>query len=167
MNTKHYLVISGIIGGVIGSLLTAMLVSPVTADRDIFGEIECRRLKVVDMNGVPRIIVSASILLDRNSTKFNFDNADTTRVRIYGDESGGYVVTKTEKGLPRAVVACTTRDGPVVEIYDEPRRAVSIQLDEHGGYVQVKGKGEGAAVMGINEYGNGAMSTWDKNGYRQ
>ena len=42
MNTKHYLIISGIVGGVIGSLFTALLVSPVTAQRDKFGEIECR-----------------------------------------------------------------------------------------------------------------------------
>ena len=33
--------------------------------------------------------------------------------------------------------------------------------------MEVKGKGDGAAVMAINEYGNGAVSTWDKNGYRQ
>ena len=36
MNTKHYFVISGIIGGVMGSLLTTLLVSPVTAKRDKF-----------------------------------------------------------------------------------------------------------------------------------
>lgn len=47
MKTKHYLVLSGIMGGVIGSLLTALLVSPVTAERDKFGEIECTKLTIV------------------------------------------------------------------------------------------------------------------------
>lgn len=47
MNTKHFVVISGIVGGVIGSLLTAMLVPPVTAERDKFGEIECTKLTIV------------------------------------------------------------------------------------------------------------------------
>ena len=54
MNGKRYLVISGIVGGVIGSLLTALLVSPVTAQRDKFGEIECTSLRIVDANGIAR-----------------------------------------------------------------------------------------------------------------
>ena len=57
MNTKHYLVMSGIVGGVIGSLLTALLVSPVTAQRDKFGEIECKGLRVVDEDGVARVML--------------------------------------------------------------------------------------------------------------
>ena len=41
-------------------------------------------------------------------------------------------------------------------------------VSEHGGEVAVFGNGssKGKAVMGINRYGNGAVSTWDKNGYR-
>ena len=44
-----------------------------------------------------------------------------------------------------------------------------ISIDEHGGVMSVFGKGsdKSRAVMGVNEYGNGAVSTWDKNGYRQ
>ena len=47
--------------------------------------------------------------------------------------------------------------------------AAMLTAKEHGGHVHVggKGKGKGAAVLGINEYGNGVVSTWDKNGYRQ
>ena len=58
MNTKHYLVTSGIVGGVIGSLLTALLVSPVTADRDEVGVIECTELRVVDAKGSTLALVS-------------------------------------------------------------------------------------------------------------
>ena len=40
--------------------------------------------------------------------------------------------------------------------------------DEHGGHVQVlNNQLEIRAAMGINEDGNGAISTWDRNGYRQ
>ena len=28
-------------------------------------------------------------------------------------------------------------------------------------------KGELRALMGVNEYGNGVVATWDRNGYRQ
>ena len=43
-----------------------------------------------------------------------------------------------------------------------------LSVNEHGGRVSVRGKGnnETRAVMGFNEYGNGGVSTWDKNGYR-
>ncbi len=58
MNTKHYLVTSGIVGGDIGSLLTALLVSPVTADRDEVGVIECTELRVVDAKGSTLALVS-------------------------------------------------------------------------------------------------------------
>ena len=59
----------------------------------------------------------------------------------------GYVTTYGKDGLPQLMLG--------------------TDIEEHGGYVQVKAKGKGAAVMGINEYGNGAVSSWDKNGYRQ
>ena len=42
-----------------------------------------------------------------------------------------------------------------------------LAVGEHGGQVEVVGKGEGKAGMGINEYANGVVATWDKNGYRQ
>ena len=44
-----------------------------------------------------------------------------------------------------------------------------MNVDEHGGQVDVFGKVDNKTrvVVGINEYGNGAVSTWDKNGYRQ
>ncbi|MDE0297733.1 MAG: hypothetical protein OXN17_03815 [Candidatus Poribacteria bacterium] len=52
--------------------------------------------------------------------------------------------------------------------YAEHRRSASLAINEHGGYAVVFGRGndEIRAAMGVNEYGNGAVSTWDKNGYR-
>ena len=47
-------------------------------------------------------------------------------------------------------------------------RAVSLSIDENGGRVDVYDDlGKNRAVMGVNQYGNGTVSTWDKNGYRQ
>ncbi len=94
-----------------------MLLSPVTAQRDKFGEIECTKLTVVDKDG-------------------------KMRVRLTTAEHGG-------------VVSAIGKDGKSV---------AGLGVIEHGGVVQVKGKGEGMAVMLINEYGNGVVSTTDKNG---
>lgn len=45
---------------------------------------------------------------------------------------------------------------------------VRIDTDEHGGQVVVFGKGNklSRAIMGVDEFGNGGVSVWDKNGYR-
>lgn len=53
--------------------------------------------------------------------------------------------------------------------YQEGQRetGVGLGINEDGGRVSVAGKGEGMAVMGIDEFGNGAVSTFDKYGYRQ
>ena len=47
-------------------------------------------------------------------------------------------------------------------VVDE-RGSVKIGL----GGVAIFGKGKRQAAIGINEYGNGDASTWDKNRYRQ
>jgi len=46
--------------------------------------------------------------------------------------------------------------------------SAGMGTDEHGGIVELaNNQGKARAVMGVNEYGNGAVSTWGKNGYRQ
>ena len=239
MNTKHYLIISGIVGGVIGSLLTALLVPPVAAQRDKFGEIECTKLTVVDEEGIPRVILNT----DFNQNDFDYD--DRAGVFITGTGTGGYVYIDGEKGnrgnlmistslyggriysfdkdgdqvasltadeyggclrihhkddnkdgklYAKSVatlkanpggghLAVSTKDwgggmavlgsdgeiGPYLELdYKDPSNPqVRLYINDHGGSVVLSGKSEGKAFMGINEYGNGSVSTWDKNGYRQ
>ena len=46
--------------------------------------------------------------------------------------------------------------------------AVALASTEYGGRVDVfNNQGKNRATMQVNEYGNGAVSTWDRNGYRQ
>ena len=123
-------------------LFIGMLLSPVTAQRDKFGEIECRRLTVVDADGKRRVIISSS-------------------------EHGGRVSTYGKDGKPAVALGVTENGGRVFTLGKNGKPTVALGNYEHGGFVQVKGKGEGMAVMSINDYGNGAVSTWDKNGYRQ
>ena len=119
-----------------------MLLSPVTAQRDKFDEIECTKLTVVDQDG-------------------------KMRVRLTTTEHGGFVSAIGKDGKSVALLGITEHGGSVSAIGKDGKLAALLAAKEHGGYVHVEGKGKGMAVMSINDYGNGAVSTWDKNGYRQ
>ena len=58
-------------------------------------------------------------------------------------------------------------NGGVVHVKKGDEMGAEIALDQYGGSISVYGKGDkgSRARMGVNEYGNGAVSTWDKNGY--
>ena len=84
-----------------------------------------------------------------------------------GEHGGGHVGVHDKSG-ETSVFLSTGEHGGTVSLYDKGGETrVVLNTDEHGGLIGVYGKGEGQAAMGINEYGNGAGSTWDKNGYRQ
>ena len=152
-NSQHWkikLVYIGF-GSFFGCLCTiiGMLASPVTAQRDKFGDIECTRLSVVDTTGKFRVVLSGD-----GSSGF---------VGVVGD--GGLV--NLHAGLFSAQVSVEAKGGSISVADKDGKSSASLSLTDYGGRVQVNGKGEGTAVVGINEYGNGAVSTWDKNGYRQ
>ena len=110
------LVISGIVGGVIGSLLTALIVSPITAQRDKFGTIQCDQLEVVDADGVVGVVLSIG-------------------------EHGGRI-----------------------DVVKDDISKVVLHITEHGGVAAVRDNDGKLGVSLFNdEYGNGAVSTWDKN----
>ena len=137
MRTKHYLVLSGIVGGVIGSLLTASWVSPVTAQKYKFDTIQCSRLEVVDSMGMPRVALATN------------ENGGVIDV-------GGKLVLTTIENSGYVGVSGTAGQSGLI-----------LHIDEYGVRLAAHGNGEGAAIMGINKYGNGVVGTWDKNGYRQ
>ena len=80
--------------------------------------------------------------------------------RIWVNGKGGGVILKTEE------------HGGSITAYGKDigstTRGAVVDVGEHGGIVGVYGKGSDKlrAIMGVNEYGNGAVDTWDKNGYR-
>ena len=121
MNTKQKLAYIAI-GGLL--VATGMIISPLNAQKDKFGDIECGSLKVTGV------------------------------LQIVGFPGGG---------------GSTIMTGGHIFIHDleANRHNVDIGVDEHGGYVAIKGRSKGSAIMGINKKGNGAMSTYDKNGYIQ
>ena len=170
MNGSHYLVISGIVGGVIGSLLTALLVSPVTAGRDKFGEIECTKLTVVDAEGVSRIMLTVD-------TRDLVANLKKSGVILFAHDILGAGITACGKDGERQAdlrsewgsfqEAIGEHGGRVVVWGKDGEVMVELRSDEQGGVIDVRGKGRGAVNIDIDEHGNGAVSILDKNGDRQ
>ena len=173
---------------IIGMLFGIGLLSSVTAQKDMFDTIQCTRLEVVDEDGMPRVILSADY-----SDVMPFGRDEETRGRIIGTKSlGGWVFVYGKDGQTGARVGVhqVLGLGDVIAVFDNDGNTIAglgfgehggwlgvsdgddkshagLAIDEHGGQVQAFGRGKGKAAMGINEHGTGAMSTWDKYGYRQ
>ncbi len=145
-------------------LFMGMLLSPVTAQRDRFGEIECSKLRVVDADGNTRVVLTTD---EHGGVVFAYgkDRKSVAGLRI--TEHGGSVDALGKDGQSRAALAVTEHGGSVSAFGKDGKSGALLSITEHCGHVQVEGKGKGMAVMSINEYGNGGVSTWDKNGYRQ
>ena len=118
-------------------MLIGMWVSPlispqVTAQHNgVFDEIQCRKLTVVDNNGKPAVEL-------RSSRKSSVPSLPTVLM-------GSVNQVVIYKRQPFGIV-----------------RAVSLSSDENGGRVNVYDDlGKNRAVMGVNKYGDGAVSTWD------
>lgn len=111
----------------LGSIFTiiGMLLSPITAQQDEFGEITVTKLSVQAPDGDELVRIAA-------------DNPHGGEVMIFG--------TKRRKG-----------------------EYVSIKVNEYGGSLAIFGNRDtdSRVVIGVNEYGNGTVNTWDKDVYRR
>ena len=187
MNMKHYLLISGIVGGVIGSVLTALLVSPVTAQRDKFGVVECSELRIVDEDGnwATRLGVGAP-----GGYVMAFGKDDNSMVMLGFGKDGPAVTIGNEDGIAEILVS---EDGGDFRVYGKDGQLaavlgtsaaggggrslflgkdgapkVTIGITEQGdGIFSVAGKSEGRVILSIDDNGSGVVETYDKNGYRQ
>ena len=124
--------------------IIGMLLSPVTAQRDKFGDIECTSLKVVGADGFSRVSIGAGSL-------------------------GGYVVVYDDdiSGASKAELNISPRGGYIKANGKDGVSTVVIDFNAHGGILLAHGKGKGKVAIEINENGNGAVSTWDNNGNQQ
>ena len=140
MNTKAGLY--AVIGGVVGAVLTMAVCSvmPVGAQNGdtTFGVITCTGLKVVDAEGNPSVTL--------------MDVLDDGMVVVNGKAGGGVILHVNDHG-GRVDVFSKAIDNDYGRGDD-----FSTQIDRLHNAIR--------ASMGVNEYGNGAVDTWDKNGYR-
>ena len=133
-------------GCLFGSLCTimGMLASPVTAQRDKFGNIECISLRIVDGDGETKVALGVG---ERGGFVGVFDkDGEEWKAALSGYEHGGFVVVAGKDGV----------------------RNAQLSVNERGGAVRVYGKdGNPKVGLGVTEHGNGSVNTWDKDGNRQ
>ncbi len=81
----------------LGSVFTfvGMLLSPVTAQRDKYGEIECTKLTIVDSKGNERVLLT-------NEGFIKIENENGTVSSIRGGDIRTYYLTIEQNGMPIA-----------------------------------------------------------------
>ncbi len=125
-NWQIKLVYAGL-GGLL--MLIGMLLSPVTAQRDKFGEIECTSLTVVDSKG-------------------------ELRVALWNQFSGGRVDVFGNDGLSKATLRVTKHGGHVIANGKDGRSSADLSVWEHGGRLDVFGNdGRSKAALRVGEHG--------------
>ena len=159
----------------IGMLIDNLTSSPVTAQND--GEITCQKLTFVDETGKPLFTFSAkkkntnsldSLLSGITETLFIRDKDGKSAIELSTGTEGGRVDVHGKDGEPAISLIPYDFGGNVlVRNNNNGKVSVAMTTDASGGRVDVFNKqGKNRAVMSVNEYGNGAVFTWDKNGYR-
>ena len=189
--------------------MTALLVSPVTAQRDKIGDIECTKLTVVDAAGKHSVIIDGiehggAVVAYGKDGKLgasfsigSFGGVVEVRSRfgnataVLGTDPHGGRVSAWDKDAKLRAILGTHEHGGIIGVMGKEQKYAELGIEEHGGYVAAMGKEKGGsaglgiarngnryvsiydrhgklkAVMGTDKFDNGAVSTWDKNGYRQ
>ena len=192
MNTKGSLY--AVIGGVVGAVLTLAVCSvmPIGAQSGdaTFGEITCTGLRVIDAVGraktqlyydkdggriavytnKDRVVgVSMGINQERGGVIAVSSAERSIAAMISVDDDGGFVIVWQGVGEHGGVIMGVDKNGGLIHVEGKgSTAAVQVSINEHGGDVGVFGNGSDKTRvrMSVSEYGNGVVSTWDKNAYR-
>lgn len=111
--------------------------------------------------------VAAQIATAENGGSVNL-YCKTGNVHFGGFIDPNDLVAIVSKTFDRGVGMSVDERDIGVNVYSKDGSA-RMRVNEYGGVLSVFGKGskKSKAVIGVNEYGNGAVNTWDKNGFRQ
>ena len=190
---KKEWIFTAAIGGCIGALLTMAfgVVVPLGAQKSFedvsFGHISCTGLLVlpssdkwdkISLGGYVHLTANqdgATIVVDGGlgavstgviSLHAGADSVDSVEVRL--SEADKIVRLDTNEHGGRVMVggSLVTVDGE--QVVDTQTSGALLGVGEYGGQLEVYGKGtdhRARAGVGVNKYGHGTLSTWDKNGY--
>ena len=159
-NKLSYIALGGLLM-LIGMLASSVFMPSLFAQRDKFGDIECTSLKV-----------------DHGSDRYLY--LQPGLIRIFDDTLERYLALNPDtiainsKSWKVIITSGPFLDNQIMiyqKDYEKNSNNIDIRtkigVDKNGGYVSTHGRSKGTATMGINKYGNGDVSTYDKNGYRQ
>ena len=150
----------------IGMLLTLM--SPLTAEKERFGEIECTKLTVVDpITGKTQSVIRGAKYGGEISVH-NQDGLRVARLEVVEDGRGSVIAHNKAGGF--AVLGANNIGGNVTIVGNPDGKywdsEIGMGYSHIGGYVKVTNKpnSKGTAIMSIDRDGNGIMFTMDKDG---
>ena len=179
-----------VIGGIVGAVLVmaAGSFAPVGAQNEVkdveFGKITCSMIQVGDRsNGGVTLLPGQIIVGSTESVVSIFSMGDLASLTLSSGrerrESKVIITSVSSNGAITVdgVISVNGENGEVEMTTDEQGGRVGvvgkngkarIATHEQGAAFHLFGKGDqtSCVAMEINEYGNGAVSTWDKNGYR-
>ena len=120
--------------------------------------------------------ISAALLTSEDGTgSFGVHHKNGGKTFMSATENGGYVSIygSNPKKLLASIGVTDDGESGLISVYRYDRGmktgAAQLTANKNGGRLDVFGKADDTsrAAVSINEYGNGVVSTWDKNGYRQ
>ncbi len=140
------------VGGLL--MLVGMLaanLTPLTAQRDSFGEITCTGLRVVDSEGNQRVSLMG---YPEGGIVAACDSNGNLRTSLVGFEEGGKIVV-SKKNLEECVTIGINENGGQIVIFDKDGKdRVAMWSTKDGGQFVVYGKdGKPRGDIGVNEYG--------------
>ncbi len=158
-----------------------------SGQKDKFDTIQCSRLEVVDADGKPLVVLAigeygggvgaygkdgksiAGLAISEHGGRVDvFDNdKGGLQAGLSIDEHGGRVDAYGKDGDSQVSLDITEHGGLANAYGKDGKSRAMLGIAEHGGFVSAHGKIKGKAIIGVNQSGNGAVSTWDKNGVRR
>lgn len=151
-------------GGAWLGIIIGLCISPLTAQRDIFGEITCTGQRVVDSEGNQRVSLMAS---PEGGLVAVCDSNGNPGTMLVGFEGGGKIFVMGQGREEHVTIGVDENGGQIVVHHKDGKSRVTMWSAKDGGQLVVYGKdGKPRGDIGVNAYGNGEISTWRKNGNR-
>ena len=160
MNTREKFRYMAFGGALVFLGMVGAMMSPLTAEKDKFGAIECTRLTVVDADGKTMVYLTSDV---HGGLVFAFSKG-LGGASLSVDEYGGCVKALGKDGQLAAMLNVGEDGGRVRAFGKDGKSAAALGIIEHGGYVSAHGKdGKSGVSLRVDEHG-GRVDALGKDG---